>query len=247
MSDQKAIDQQIQKNLHRPQTKSWRAYARLTVGSESCAALFYHEVITGLFGSIPGALGLWLRRTFYPKLFKSAGARLIVGRHTTLRGTANISIGKHVAIDDGAVLDARGENAQIIIGDGVLISRNTIVRARNGIIRIGDHADIGANCILATDSSLDIGRKTLVAAFTYISAGGAHRYDNPDVPIADQGFVSKGGCKIGDDVWIGSHTTVLDGAAIGNGTIVGAHSLVNKNLPGRCVAWGVPAVSQRNR
>lgn len=152
-----------------------------------------------------------------------------------------------MALDDNVVLDARGPDAVIEIGDGALISRNTIIRARNGHIVIGEGADVGANCILATDSKLEIGANTLIAAFTYITAGGNHAYADPAVPIIKQGFVSKGGVTLGDDVWIGSHATVLDGVTIGRGAIVGAHSLVNKNIEAMAIAWGVPAVKRSQR
>lgn len=241
------LDQQIQKNINQPRQSSWRQYARLVVGTESLGALLRHEWRTGCFGSCAGAAGLWLRRKCYPGLFAACGRGLIVGRNVTLRGTANIRIGKNVAMDDNVVLDARGTDARIEIGDGVLISRNTIIRARNGRIAIGAGSDIGANCVLATDSKLEIGREVLIAAFTYITAGGNHNYRDPAVPIIQQGFTSKGGVVIGDDVWIGSHSTVMDGVTIGSGTVVGAHSLVNKAIEGSCIAWGVPAVKQKSR
>ena len=40
---------------------------------------------------------------------------------------------------------------------------------------------------------------------------------------------------------IGSHTTILPGVSIGKNSIIGAHSLVNKNIPDNVVAFGVPA------
>ena len=51
---------------------------------------------------------------------------------------------------------------------------------------------------------------------------------------------SAGGVKIGNNVFIGMHTTILKGVHIGNNVIVGANSLVNKNIPDNCVAAGNP-------
>jgi acetyltransferase-like isoleucine patch superfamily enzyme len=42
-------------------------------------------------------------------------------------------------------------------------------------------------------------------------------------------------------VWIGAHVTILDGVRIGDGAIVGAHSLVRENVPPRTVVAGTPA------
>ncbi len=247
MSEQPDIDQQIQHSLNQPDQASWRQYARLAVGGEALGPFLHYEFVTGALAGFPGALGLWLRRKLYPGLFASCGRGLIIGRNVTIRGAARIRLGKNVALDDNVVLDARGAKAEIEIGDGVLVSRNTIIRARNGRIAIGAGSDVGTNCLLATDSRLDIGRDVLLAAFAYIAAGGHHRYDDPSVPIIRQGFVSKGGVTIGDDVWVGSHTVVLDGVSIGSGCVVGAHSLVNKSLGDRSIAWGVPATRQRER
>ena len=241
------MKQQIQKNLNQPKEPSWRQYAKLTVGSESRRALLAHELVTGLLGGFPGALGLWMRRKCYPRLFASCGRGLIVGRNATLRGTGKIRIGKNVAMDENVVLDARGDEAEIVIGDGTLISRNTIIRSRNGKVVIGAGSDIGANCILATDSRLEVGNQVLVAAFSYLIAGGNHVIDDPTTPIIEQGFQSRGGIVIEDDVWLGSHAAAMDGVTVGSGAVIGAHSLVNKSLPGRCVAWGVPARKQRER
>lgn len=241
------LDQQIQDVLGDSSTSGWKQYAQLALGHVSLSALLHYEWVTSWLGGCPGALGYWLRRTFYRSLFASMGRGVILGRHITLRGARRIQLGDGVALDDGVVLDARGEHGRIEVEDGVLISRNTIVRARNGLIRIGRGSDIGANCILATDSQLTLGEDVLVAAYTYLCAGGNHAYDRIDIPIIRQGFKSKGGCVIEDDVWIGSHTTVLDGVQIGKGSIVGAHALVNRDIPAGVIAWGQPARSQRSR
>lgn len=51
---------------------------------------------------------------------------------------------------------------------------------------------------------------------------------------------SSGGVEIGNNVFIGMHTTILKGVHIGNNVIVGANSLVNKNIPDNCVMAGNP-------
>ena len=47
--------------------------------------------------------------------------------------------------------------------------------------------------------------------------------------------------KIGNHVWIGANVTVLKGVTIGDGAIIAAGSLVNKDIPANCLAGGVPA------
>ena len=50
----------------------------------------------------------------------------------------------------------------------------------------------------------------------------------------------RGGVSIGDNVFIGMHSTILKGVNIGNNVIIGANSLVNKDIPNNCVAAGNP-------
>lgn len=62
-----------------------------------------------------------------------------------------------------------------------------------------------------------------------------------DIPISEQGMDFKGGIHIGKNCWIGANTVVLDGVTIGNDTIVGAGSVVSKDLPAYSIAVGNPA------
>ena len=69
-----------------------------------------------------------------------------------------------------------------------------------------------------------------------------HAFADPTRPIRSQGFQpSKGGIRIGDDVWIGANTVLLDGASIGDGCVIGAASLVRGELPAFCLVTEVLA------
>jgi len=238
--------QQVQYMLHDPNLPAWKKYALLTTGTIRLAPLLRYEILTSLLGAMPGALGLALRARAYRHLLASMGRGSHIGRNVTLRGVKNIRLGKQVHIDDHCVIDARGSGT-ITIGDHVLISRNTIIRCRGENITIGEHSDIGANCIISTDSTLSIGHHALIAAYVYVCAGGNHRFDRCDIPILQQGFIKKGGVTIGDDVWIGAHSSIFDGVTIGSSTVIGAHSMVNRSLPARHVCFGSPAKPSRAR
>jgi len=247
MPDKKPFAQQTQEQLKDDRESSWRRYAMFTVGRPAPGALLFYELITGLLCNFPGMPGFWLRQKFYHHIIGSLGKSVIIGRNVTIRGGAKIEIGNHASIDDNVVIDARGENGSVSIGNGALISRNTILRARNAPLTVGEGTDVGANCILATDSRLEVGKDVLIAAYSYLCAGGNHAYDRTDIPIIRQGFVSRGGVVVGDDVWIGSHAMIMDGVKIGRGAIIGAHSLVTKDISEGSIAFGNPAVPQGNR
>jgi acetyltransferase-like isoleucine patch superfamily enzyme len=65
-------------------------------------------------------------------------------------------------------------------------------------------------------------------------------YDNLDVPFKKQGFISKG-VVIGNNVWVGAGTTILDGTVLGDNTVVVANSLLNRRYPPNCILQGNPA------
>jgi acetyltransferase-like isoleucine patch superfamily enzyme len=53
--------------------------------------------------------------------------------------------------------------------------------------------------------------------------------------------ISKGAVIIGENVWIGDKVTILPGVEIGNGVVIGANSVVTKDIPSYCVVGGNPA------
>ncbi|HYU66336.1 MAG TPA: acyltransferase, partial [Jatrophihabitantaceae bacterium] len=67
-----------------------------------------------------------------------------------------------------------------------------------------------------------------------------HRYSDLDVPIKDQGIV-KSPVRIGNDVWLGTKTTVVRGVRIGDGAVIGANAVVSRDVPAYGVAVGIPA------
>jgi acetyltransferase-like isoleucine patch superfamily enzyme len=81
--------------------------------------------------------------------------------------------------------------------------------------------------------------------------GGEHRTDRVSVyparllgcarEITENDTASKGGVRIGNDVWIGEGATVLSGVSVGNGAVVGAHSVVTKNVSPYAIVAGNPA------
>jgi acetyltransferase-like isoleucine patch superfamily enzyme len=104
------------------------------------------------------------------------------------------------------------------------------------------------NWIVQNLDGLDLGFKTDIGAFSYINAQhgvviedevqiGSH-CSIYSVSTIDNSFgkiVLKNNCRIG------SHSTILPGVSIGENSIIGAHSLVNKDIPDNVVAFGVPA------
>ncbi|HUR35527.1 MAG TPA: acyltransferase [Vicinamibacterales bacterium] len=235
-----------QEQLFAPGTSSREKYAKLVIGRSDLASLLWYEVIVTFTQSLPGALGLALRKALYPSLLGSCGRNVVFGQNVTLRHPHKIHIADNVAIDDNCLLDAKGDsNAGIRIGSGVFIGRNTILSCKNGDIEVADGANIGFNCELFSASTVRIGSGTLLAAYTYV-IGGDHDFSDPTRSILDQERVSSG-VLVGAGAWIGAGAKIMDGVSIGDKAIIGAGAVVTRDIPAQAVAVGIPAKVVSNR
>lgn len=222
-------------------------YQTVVTGHGGWWNLLKYELITVLFGSCPGAMGFWLRRKFYPFLFRKCGKRLTIGRNVVLRHPHRVSFGDNVIVDSGCTIDAKGDDGEgVVIGDGVFIGAGTIISMAGGTIEIDDGANIGSYCRIGTYGHTRVGKKVLLAAYCYL-VGATHETDSTDIPIIDQPTITLGGVTVGDGSWLGARVTVMDGRSVGGHTVVGAHAVVTEDLPDFCIAYGVPAKVVRMR
>ena len=215
-------------------------YASLVVGRPGWGPLLHHELVTLCSQHVPGALGLVLRKTLYPSLLGRCGRNVVFGQNVVLRHPHKIVIGDNVVIDDNCLIDAKGQsNRGITIGSGVFIGRNSILSCKDGDIEVEDGANIGFNCELFSASRVRVGRNTLIAAYCYL-IGGDHDFSNPDVPVLEQGRVSRG-VDVGEGAWLGAGARLLDGVTIGDRAIVGAGAVVRDSVAAGAIAVGMPA------
>lgn len=68
-----------------------------------------------------------------------------------------------------------------------------------------------------------------------------HAFSNLDTPMMYQGYLETKPVYIEDDVWIGGRVIILPGRRIGKGAIVGAGSVVTKDVPDYAIVGGNPA------
>jgi acetyltransferase-like isoleucine patch superfamily enzyme len=93
--------------------------------------------------------------------------------------------------------------------------------------------------MLNGQGGLEIGNDCLIASHVVFIPEN-HVFDRRDVAIREQGGTRKG-IRIGDDVWLATGAVVLDGVSIGRGAVIGAGSVVTKDIPDYAIAVGVPA------
>jgi acetyltransferase-like isoleucine patch superfamily enzyme len=230
----------VQDQLSNPQMSAREKYAALIVGRPGWEALLKYEAVVMVSQSMPGALGLALRKSLYPLLLGSCGRNVVFGQHVVLRHPHKIHIADGTVIDDNCLIDAKGEsNTGIRIGRGVFVGRNTILSCKNGDIELADGANIGFNCEIFSASAVHVGRNALIAAYTYV-IGGDHEFNDGSRAVIDQPRRSQG-VTIGDGAWIGAGAKILDGVDIGERAVVGAGAVVRSSIPARATAVGVPA------
>ena len=215
-------------------------YKEIYVGSNSLSALLRYELLTLFLSTLPGALGFTLRKVFYRLLFAEIGRETIIGPHVTLRCPGRISLGNHDLIDGNVVLDAKGADSRIRLGDAVLVGSNSILSCLAATISIGDDVSIGPHvCIRAGLAPVHVGSQVTIGSHSALVSGNPD-FRRPDIPMKRQ-LGSTMGIHVGDDVWIGIGVKIVDGVRIGSGSVIGAGAVVIDDVPDRVIAAGVPA------
>ncbi len=154
-----------------------------------------------------------------------------------------------------------GEKAKVIIGSNFAFQSgenfNPLCRNTYGSIYVFDHATLtigndsgmSGGTIWATDSIV-IGNNVLIGANCTIIDGDIHstdwqqRHNKKSSPLPME--YNHKPIVIDDDVWLGANTIVLKGVTIGKRTIIGAGSVVTKDIPADCIAAGNPCVVVKN-
>jgi acetyltransferase-like isoleucine patch superfamily enzyme len=125
--------------------------------------------------------------------------------------------------------------SNLIFGEKVSIHRNTVIWGKltvkdnvtvgpgnyfYGVVEMGDDVMTGPGCMFFS---------------------GNHGYKDTSIPMISQNSFTKGAIVIGNDVWIGASSILLNGVKIGNGAIIAAGSIVTKNVDEFSIVAGNPA------
>lgn len=157
--------------------------------------------------------------------FKSCGENVMISRKASIYGAENISIGNHVRIDDFCILSGRVE-----IGNYVHIAAYSAMYGSAEGVFIADFANISSRvCVYALAD--DFSGRTMT---------------NPLVPDKYKD-IARQPVHIGRQVIIGTGSTILPGACLQEGCVVGAMTLVKKPVEPWTVVVGVPARKIKDR
>lgn len=217
-----------------------RKYMDRAVGSSRYRDLLAYELANTFLRGFPGALGIFLRRMAYRRLFGAFGKKSVVFEGVVFRCPRRIFIGDHSVIDHGVYFDVKSGKASVHLGERCQITHGVgFETGYRGSIRLGDGVYVGPYSTLNGQGGLKIGKNCLIGGHCYLVAGN-HVFSNPEIPIQQQGFISKG-IVLEEDVWLGGGVTVLDGVRIGKGSVVSAGAVVRRSVAPYSIMAGVPA------
>ena len=128
-------------------------------------------------------------------------------------------------------------------GKHIKVGRNT--RFGSGVnVQIGSYTGLNTNCWFGNDTI--IGNDVMFGPEVTILSG-SHHFERTDIPMREQGATPRKPVVIGDDVWIGTRAIILPGIRIGSHSIIGAGSVVTKDVPEYAIVAGNPAVIKKFR
>ena len=140
----------------------------------------------------------------------------------------------------------------IDFGQRLSVGRNCRIEAysldgtKDKRLVFGNDVQLNDSVHIVAMGRVQVGNNVLVASHVFISDNSHGCYkglvddSNPDIPPMERDYYIKP-IEIGENVWIGEGAVILLGVTIGRGSIIGAHSLVNKDVPPYCIVVGNPA------
>ncbi|MFN3019483.1 acyltransferase [Chryseobacterium sp. TY3] len=160
--------------------------------------------------------------------------------YINIHSVSNISINKRLSFnakwannDPKKSFLIMREGAILIVDHFAIYSGANISVNENAILKLGT-GYINHNVNIACFNSIEIGTDTVISENVVIRDSDNHEILSSSHKITDP-------IKIGNHVWIGTNVVILKGVTIGDGCIIAAGSVVNKDIPTKSLAAGIPA------
>lgn len=202
--------------------------------------------------------GVWVRagRMFlrglpYKPFLGASTGPLFVGRNVRLSGLRHVKHSGRLVIEDGVELQGLAKNG-LVFGPGCSIGARTSIRPSSyyggevGLgMEVGARTSFATGCFLGCSGLISIGDDVMLGPGVQIQSEN-HQFEDPDRTIKEQG-VRRSFVVVQDDCWIGANTIITAGVTVGRGSVVGAGSIVTRDIPPFSIAAGSPAKVLRPR
>lgn len=171
----------------------------------------------------------YLRKKNFRRLsgnYRQMEGKPILNQALLINGKGKVSMGERVQLGyelspqfwtSYAYFDLRGDEARIILGDGVILNNNVSLTADGATIQIGKNTVAGINLNIQTSDGHAL-----------------------DPEIRTNGVFPRLSVVIGDNVFIGDNVIILKGVNIGDNSVIGAGSVVTGDIPDNVLAAGNP-------
>lgn len=175
----------------------------------------------------------------------SAKGLLLVGKGTSLRNVRYLHAGSSVIIEDYVEIQALSKRG-IHLSNNTSLGRYTVVRPTGNYggavgegLMLGEGSSLGPYCYIGCSGHVSIGKHVMIGPRVSFF-GENHVFDDLSVPIRMQG-VRHGPVVVEDNVWIGSHVSILPNTRIGTGAVIASGAVVHKDVEPYSIVGGVPA------
>lgn len=171
-------------------------------------------------------------------------SKVFIGKDVKILCKEKIFFGEWLNLSNNVLLDALSHNG-ISFGNHVSVGCFTRIECTGSFsnlglgFKCGNNCGLGTNCFYGAAGGIEIGDDVIIGNYVSMHSEN-HNFEDINKPIRLQGVNHKG-IKIGNNCWIGAKATILDGAVIGNGTVVAAGAVVRGQFPDNVVLAGVPA------
>ena len=174
-------------------------------------------------------IGAMVYASYLKHKFKKASSLKVHNSPVLVRGGKYIELGEDVTLNFYARLEA--------------VDAYSTGQTFTPQMILGDHVIVQALCHIGCINKVVVGKYTSLGQRTYVTdhIHGEVTKENMDIPHTQRNLYSKGPVIIGEYVQIGENCSIMPGVTIGDHSIIGANSVVTKDIPPYSIAAGVPA------
>ena len=162
-----------------------------------------------------------------------------------LKRNSDVILGKNIFFRSNIELKIR-DTGTIILGDNVRLDFGVrIVVAENFKVQLENNVEIGFCSLINGGEDISVGEGTAIGGHCILQSS-EHVLSRSQKLSVIEGEYIRNKIIIGKNCWLASFVLVRPGVVIGNGSMIGAFSLVNSNVPEFTMFAGIPAVKKRN-